>query len=95
MTERDDLSTVTFAESQAWVKASLSRIFERDEFYADEFSHDILGESERGTIMAPKPGTDDWWEPFDMTKPEHRAALDESLRRGVIGFLDLEYGDDR
>lgn len=84
----------TFAESQAWVKLALASVWGEEEIYADDFDRTIVGETEHGDIWAPKPGTKDWWEPFDLTVPEHRAALDESLRRKKIGFLDLEYADE-
>lgn len=92
-----DLDKVTPGESQAWVHLRLAGVYaklaETGE-YAEGNDRTIVGENDRGQIMAPKPGTDTWWEMFDVTKPEHRAAAAESARRGAIAFLDLEYEGD-
>jgi len=63
---------------------------ERTGNYAEGNDRTILGEDDNGLLMAPKPGSDDWWEPFDLTKPEHVAAAHESRRRLALAFLDLE-----
>lgn len=91
----DNLSTLTLRESQDWVRIRIGAVMEmiaETGDYADGSDRTILGEDDRGQIMAAKPGTDDWWEPFDLSKPEHRAAADETVKRGALAFLDLEYG---
>jgi hypothetical protein len=88
-----DLDTVTPRESQAWVRMALGPVYahiEKTGDYAEGNDRSILGEDDNGFIMAPKPGTDDWWEPFDLTKPEHKMAAEESRRRLALAFLDLE-----
>ena len=59
--------------------------------YAEDQDRSLVGETDGGEIWAARPGTDDMWEPFDLMKPEHKAAADESVRRRMVCFLDLEY----
>lgn len=86
----EPLNHVTPKESQDWVLAVIDNVLRKATYGGDPDDRTIVGEDERGCIMAPRPGTEDVWEPFDVTKPEHREAARESSRRGVIAFLDLE-----
>lgn len=87
---RSDLDKVTRQESQDWVRLRIAALLDGDH-YAEEYDRSIVGEDDRGYICAAVPGSDDLWELFDVQKREHRDAATESLRKGVIGYLDLEY----
>lgn len=89
-----DLDTVSLRESQDWVKAKLAPLWKADPDYCEDNDRSLVGEDDRGDILAARPGSDDWWEPFDLMKPEHVAAAEESLRRGQINFLDLDRSPD-
>lgn len=90
MANPSELNLVTPQESQDWVKALLRRLLD-GEHYAEDYDRSIVGEDDRGFICAAVAGSDNMWEPFDLTKEDHRAAANESFRTGRIGFLDLEY----
>lgn len=60
--------------------------------YVDAGDRTVLGETDHGTIFAPKVDSADWWEPFDFRKPGHMSAWAETRRTGRVAFLDLEGG---
>lgn len=53
----------------------------------------LLGETDYGTIMAARSGTEDYWEAFDFRKPDHMEAWKNTRRTGKLNFLDLEPSD--
>lgn len=86
-----DLDDVSPQESQDWVRFRVAAVLDGDH-YAEEMDSSILGEDDRGLICAAVPGGgDEFWELFDVRKAAHREAATETLRRGRICFLDLDY----
>ena len=66
-----------------------------DDPYVSGDERDVLGEDQHGSIMAPKAGTDDYWELFNFRKPGHMTAWNETRQSGRLAFLDLESDDSR
>lgn len=57
--------------------------------YADEVRTDLLGEDDRGDLVANVPGSD-YWILFRPWRLSHLRAALNSRRAGLINFLDLE-----
>lgn len=94
MPKTSDLDTVTPAESQAWVKLALEP-WESIDYIPDyDYDESLVGEDDRGYILARRDGTVDYWELFDVTNSRHRAAAEESKRRRLVNFLELEPTDE-
>lgn len=57
--------------------------------YSDEIRPDILGEDDRGELVAPAP-TPEHWLPFKPWRLRHLRAALNSRRLGLINFMEFE-----
>lgn len=85
------MSETRYMDDQEWVKEQLSEFWDGSQDYADSEDRTILGEDEHGFILAAYPLSDEWWEPFDSTKKEHREALKKTLEVEKLNFLVMGY----
>lgn len=85
----NELNRMSRAESLAWAQAVIWAGGEVA-YSDDDSDRTIVGEDDRAYLYAPMPGHPELWELFDATRPEHRAAAEESARRHVIAMLEFE-----